>query len=248
MRARMWVTGGAALLLAACTPAPEGSAPEAEPVAEAVETPFGPGPEQTDGEPFDATFSGEATWSGLDLPGTARLIIEVRDVTRTADVDDLLLKEEFAVTAGSPAPFTGAVSKFDLIPGGNLVLRARVQDGFAVLLASDGDVDIADGGETAGLSVPLFDPEDLARGIPAKMITPAGADYTCGGEALTIAVEAGAAYVTFGDGTSVKLDKLAGTMGPAEVFSNGRFLIEQTGAILRFGRGRAMTQACAPAD
>ena len=183
------VAGVGVMALAACTP----EAPAAAPVAEEVETPFGPGPEQTDGEAFDATVSGAATWSGIDVPETARLIIEVRDVTRTDESATLVLKEEFPVSGGAPAAFSGTVSKFDLIPGGNLVLRARVQDGYAILLASDGDIDIADSGETGGLDVALFNPEDLARGTPRKMITPEGTAYACGGEALTIALEAGAA-------------------------------------------------------
>ncbi len=243
-RARQWLTGAGFLALAACSPAAEGPAPAAEPLAETVPSPFGPGPDHVEGEAADAVVSGEASWSGVDVPVTARLIIEVRDVTRTADVDDLLLREEFPVTAGSPVAFAGTVSKFDLIPGGNLVLRARVQDGAAILLASDGDIDVSDMGETAGLNVALFNPEDLARGQPGQMITPAGADYMCGGEALTIALEAGAAYVTFGDGTSVKLDKLTTAGGDATQFTNGRFLVEQSGAALRFGRGRATPMAC----
>ena len=242
------LAGVGVMALAACTPAAEGPAPAAEPVAVAVETPFGPGPEQTDGEAFDATVSGAATWSGIEVPETARLIIEVRDVTRTDESATMVLKEEFPVAGGPPAAFSGTVSKFDLIPGGNLVLRARVQDGYAILLASDGDIDIADSGETAGLDVPLFNPEDLARGTPRKMITPEGTAYTCGGEALTIALEAGAAYVIFADGTAVKLDKLSEVVGGAAQFSNGRFVVEQSGSGILFGRGRAMPMACIAVD
>ena len=244
MQFARFVAGVGVMALAACTPAAESTAPAAEPVAVEVETPFGPGPEQTDGEAFDATVSGAATWSGIDVPETARLIIEVRDVTRTDESATLVLKEEFPVSGGAPAAFSGTVSKFDLIPGGNLVLRARVQDGYAILLASDGDIDIADSGETGGLDVALFNPEDLARGTPRKMITPEGTAYACGGEALTIALEAGAAYVIFADGTAVELDKLNEVVGGAAQFSNGRFVVEQTGSGLRFGRGRAMPTAC----
>ena len=229
--------------LAACSPAEKSPPLELDPAAEQVEPPFGPGPDQTDGEAEDATFSGQVSWSGLTPPETARLIVEVRDVTRTADVDDLVFREEFPATA-SPAAFSGTVSKFDLIPGGNLVLRARLQDGHAILLTSDGDIDIADLGDTSGLDVALFNPEDLARGIPRKMVTPAGTAYICGGEALTIALEAGAAYVTFGDGTSVKLDKLETFEGAATQFSSGRFLVELRGEAILFGRGRAMPMVC----
>jgi len=244
MRMMRILAGAGVMALSACTPATESPAPAAEPVAEEVETPFGPGPEQMDGEAFDASVSGAATWSGIDVPETARLVIEVRDVTRTDESANMVLKEEFPVSGGPPAAFSGTVSKFDLIPGGNLVLRARVQDGYAILLASDGDIDIADSGETAGLDVPLFNPEDLAGGTPRKMITPEGTAYTCGGEALTIALEAGAAYVIFADGTAVKLDKLSEVVGGAAQFSNGRFVVEQSGSGILFGRGRATPMAC----
>jgi Type III secretion system lipoprotein chaperone (YscW) len=244
MRPFAFLAGAGFLALAACSPAAETPEPTAEPVAEAVEAPYGPGPDHVEGEAADAVVNGTATWEGGALPETAKLIIEVRDLTRPPEGGDLLLKEEFLVAAGSPAAFLGTVSKFDLIPGGNLVLRARIQDGYAILLASDGDIDIADSGETAGLEVPLFNPEDLARGRPAQMITPAGTAYVCGGEPVTIAVEAGAAYVTFGDGTSVKLDKLETAAGANTQFTNGRFVVEQSGEALRFGRGRATPMVC----
>ena len=247
MRSCAFLAGAVFLALAACSPAAETPETAAEPAAEAVEAPYGPGPDQVEGEAFDAVVSGAATWEGGALPETARLIIEVRDLTRPPEGGDIVLKEEFLVAAGSPAAFTGTVSKFDLIPGGNLVLRARIQDGYAIVLASDGDIDIADSGETAGLEVPLFNPEDLARGIPRPMITPGGTAYVCGGEPVTIAIEAGAAYVTFSDGNSAKLDKLETAAGSATQFTNGRFVVEQTGAGIRFGRGRATPMACTAA-
>jgi len=241
MRLVAILAGAGCLALAACSPAAE---TPAEPVAEAVEAPYGPGADHIEGEAFDAVVSGAVTWEGGALPETARLIIEVRDLARPPEGGDIVLKTEFLVAAGSPAAFSATVSKFDLIPGGNLVLRARIQDGYAILLASDGDIDIADSGETAGLDVPLFNPEDLARGTPRPMITPGGTAYVCGGEAVTIAIEAGAAYVTFSDGNSAKLDKLDAVVGGSAQFTNGRFVVEQTGAGIRFGRGRATPMAC----
>lgn len=242
MRLTVLMAAAGAFALAACTPAPE-PAPDAEVVATPeADLDAALAADDEAGAPADAVISGAATWTALDLPETARLIVEVSDVTRPAD--NLLMREEFPVTGGSPIAFTGTVSKFDLIPGGNLVLTAKVQDGYAILLASDGQLDIADFGEISGLDVPLFNPEDIARGIPGKMITPQGTDYVCGGEPLNIALEAGAAYVTFGDGNAVKLDKLSEVVGGAAQFSNGRFVVEQTGAGIRFGRGRAMPMAC----
>jgi uncharacterized lipoprotein YbaY len=239
MRPGALLAGAAIAALAACSPAPASPAPASGPADPA-------GPEAAL-EPAEAapgaSVSGEVTWAGLDLPETARLIVEVRDTARTADVDDLVLKQEFPSTP-SPLAFSASVPAEDLKPEGNLVLRARLQDGYAILLASNGDVDIADTGETPGLSIPLYNPEDLARGGPGGMITPSGAAYVCGGEAITIAVEAGAAYVTFADGTRAKLDKLTTAEGVNTQFSNGKLVVEQAGDGLRFGRGRAAVQPC----
>lgn len=242
MRLGVLMAAAGAFALAACSPAPE-PAPEAE-VAATSEADLDAALAADDeaGAPADAVISGAASWTGLDLPETARLIVDVTDVTRPAD--NLLMRQDIPITTGSPVAFTGTISKFDLIPGGNLVLTAKIQDGYAILLASDGQIDIADSGEISGLDVPLFNPEDIARGIPGKLITPQGTDYVCGGEPLNIALEAGAAYVTFSDGNAVKLDKLEGAEGSVTQFSNGRFLVEQASDGLRFGRGRAVPMPC----
>lgn len=246
MRRFASLVAGAMLALAACSPAEEAPAPApaTDPEA-ALDEAFANDDEA--GAPSDATISGTANWDAVALPETARLIVEVNDITRPPEGGDLLMREEFPLTDAPPAAFSGTVSKFDLIPGGNLVLSARVQDGFAILLATDGSVDIADFGETAGVEIFLFNPEDLAKGLPREMITPQGTAYTCGGEPVTIALEAGAAYVTFSDGKSVKLPKLDGAAGGAVQFSTGRFVVEQQGEAIRFGRGRAMPMACQPA-
>lgn len=241
MRLSASLAGAGLLALAACSPAGETPVAAPEPVVDAEAEPVAEAAQEA-----GASVSGEVTWSGLDMPETARLFIEVRDTTRTPDVDDLVLRQEFPA-GPSPLAFSVSIPDYNLIPDGNLVLRARLQDGYAILLASDGDTDIADAGETTGLSIPLYNPEDLARGRAGQMITPTGTDYTCGGEALTIAVEAGAAYVTFTDGTSVKLDKLDTAEGANAQFSNGKMLVEQSADGLAFGRGRAVPQACTQA-
>lgn len=235
----LWLSAGL-LALAACSPTAE--TPVADPGPEGAPTAV-----VTEGVPAaGATVSGAASWSGLEAPDTARLIVEIRDATRTPDVNDLVLQQEFPA-GDSPVAFTLELAPEQLREGSDFVLRARLQDGYAILLASDGNIDVAESGETAGLDVPLYDPEELARSGPRPMITPGGTAYTCGGEALTIAVEAGAAYVIFADGNAVKLDKLEGANGGAVQFTNDRFLVEQTGEDLRYGRGRAATQPCTPA-
>ncbi|MEX1250259.1 MAG: hypothetical protein WEA77_03590 [Hyphomonas sp.] len=243
MRLAVILAGAGLSALAACSPAEDTPALPAGPSAKTAETPYGPSPDAVEGEPLDATIIDEATWSGPDMPQTARLIVEVRDITRPPEGGDLVLKAEFPVTCGSPAACSGTVSKFDLIPGSNLVLRTRIQDGYAILLALDGDADIADTGQTAGLDVALFNPEDLARGIPRPMISPGRTAHVCGGEAVTIAVEAGTAYLTFSDGNSVRLDKQETATGASTQFSNGCFVVEQSGEAIRLGRGRATPMA-----
>ncbi len=244
MRRFFLAAAGAMIALAACSRGEQAAAPAADPEA-AIEEALANDDEA--GAQSDATISGTANWDAITLPETARLIVEVNDITRPPEGGDLLMREEFPLTDAPPAAFSGTVSKFDLIPGGNLVLSARVQDGYAILLATDGSVDIADFGETAGVELFLFSSEDLANGLPREMITPQGTAYTCGGEPVTIALEAGAAYVTFSDGKSMKLPKLDGAAGGAVQFSTGRFVVEQQGEAIRFGRGRAMPMACQPA-
>ena len=85
------------------------------------------------------------------------------------------------------------------------------------------------------------------------MITPSGWRYTCTGEPLTIAVEAGAAYVTFGDGTSVRLPKTDSAVAGVNQFSTGRFLVQQfmdpSGTYtVHFARGRAAALPCQSAQ
>ncbi|MFN7179782.1 hypothetical protein [Hyphomonas sp.] len=203
--------------------------------------------------PEGLTLSGEARWSGIEAPATTRLILEIRDLTRPAENGDVILHEEFPASGAGPVAYTGSLPAYELIPGGDLVLKARLQHGYAILRSTDGDIDIPDRGEVTGLSLELFDPEELAKGIPRVMITPSGRRYTCQGEPLTIAIEAGAAYVTFGDGTSVKLPKTASAVDGVNQFSTGRFLVQQfmdpSGSdTLHFARGRAAALPCQSAQ
>ncbi|MDP1556233.1 MAG: YbaY family lipoprotein [Hyphomonas sp.] len=247
MRLAAVLAGAGSLALAGCAPAPETPAP-----ASASQTPAEAEAALQADDWAGVTVRGEVSWpSGVTRSDQAVIIVEVHDLDRGADAEPVG-KLLTPALLGPPVEFMLPLSSKAVSEAGDLVLRARLQDDYAILLASDGDIDIADSGETAGLSIPLYNPEDLARGRSGQMITPTGARYTCGGEALIIAVEAGAAYVTFGDGASVRLDRLDGAPGAATQFSNGRFLVEQGtdeyGApALKFGRGRAVPQACTAA-
>jgi uncharacterized lipoprotein YbaY len=243
MRLFASLAGAGFLALAACSPAPEtpvaDPGPEGAPTAAVTEG-------ATEDEAHGVLVSGQVTWDdSSSLPDDTALHVEIRDLDLGQDAAPLKVLIT-VVDSGSPLEFAWPVPVDSLPEGANLGVRARLQSGYAILFASDGAVDIADTGETAGLQIELFNPEDLARGAPRPMITPAGTDYTCGGEALTIAVEAGAAYVTFADGNSVKLNKLATADGANTQFSNGKMLVEQADDGLRFGRGRAVPQACTP--
>lgn len=220
--------------LVACTPAPQAPAAALDSVAPAAETPAG------------ATVSGEVFYlERIALPETAMLVLEVLDLSRTPDVDDLVLKTETPAGPGSPVAFSVTVPADTIAADANLVLRPRIQDGFAILMAAESDTPVATSGETSGLSIRLMTPEAIQAAKGAPMITPGGTAYDCGGETLTIAIEAGAAYVTFADDTSEKLDKLDGTPEGVTRFSNGRLMVEDRrdeygASTIQFGRSETM--------
>lgn len=231
----------AGALLAACSPGQKDPPLVQEPVAEEVET-AGP-----------MFVNGNAFWPNkVELPNSAELIMEV--YAPKAESDEY----------GAPAPLH--VRRFPIEPGKSraafrlvvdppssevdtLNLKAKVQSGYEILLSSDEVRTVPWAGGIDDVDIELFNPEDLPRGIPREMITPAGTAYVCGGEPVTIALKAGAAHVTFGDGTSVKLDLQEPALPPLQRFTNGRFLVEvrqgELGPPLTyFGRGRAMPIVC----
>ncbi len=238
------LAGAGIFALAACSPAAEEpvAAPESVSVeAEAESAKAEAASESAEQIPKGFTVNGEVTWTGelpaLDQP---RLIVEIYQ--RGPDGERSMASSSAPVEGGPPLSFHVLMTAQPQDVMDTLILRARLQDGYAILLATDGDIDLSGG--TSDLDIALYNPEDIVRGRTGQMITPAGMAYACGGEAMTIAIEAGAAYVTFADGTSVKLDKLETAGGAATQFTNGRFLVEQSGEEIRFGRGRAVPQAC----
>lgn len=247
MRLTAGLVSAGLLALAACSPAPESPVadpgPEGAPtavVAEAAAT-----EESADAKPVGTMVYGTITWTDqLDGLENKELHVEVRHAGLAED-ESAMVRVTSPNLTSPPVAFHVPLPVQPQEIMDSLTLRARVQEGYAILLTTDGDIDISGG--TSDLNIELYNPEDLARGAPRPMITPGGAAYTCGNEALTIALEAGAAYVTFADGNSVKLDKLATEEGAATQFTNGRFLIEQRGEALLFGRGRTVPQACTPA-
>lgn len=197
------------------------------------------------------TVTGTLNWSApLNAPEEKVFTAEIRDPTLGPEADPV------AVITGPawplPVGFAAPLSGQDRSTAGTLTIRARIQDGYAILLATDGDQPLAPGLTPEGITLDLYDPEELARQSP-RDDHPAGSRYTCKGEPLTIAVEAGAAYVTFGDGTSVKLPKTASGVDGVNQFSTGRFLVQQfidpSGSYtLHFARGRAAALQCEPAE
>jgi hypothetical protein len=198
------------------------------------------------------TVTARLSWSApLDTPEAKVFTAEIRDpgLDPEADPVAVITGPAWPLPVGFAAPLSGQ----DRSTAETFAIRARIQDGYAILLATDGDYPLAPALTPEGLTLELFDPEDLARGNPRVMITPAGSRYTCNGEPLTIAVEAGAAYVTFGDGTSVKLPKTDSAVDGVNQFSTGRFLVQQfmdpSGSYtLHFARGRAAALPCEPAE
>ncbi|MEQ9507030.1 MAG: hypothetical protein RLO80_12265 [Hyphomonas sp.] len=247
MRLTTGLASAGLLALAACSPPADSPVadpgPEGAPTAVVAEA---AAPEESaDAKPVGTMVYGTITWSDqLDGLENKELLVEIRHAGLAEDENGLSRLTNPNLTS-PPVAFHVPLPVQPQEIMDTLTLRARVQEGYAILLSTDGEIDISGG--TSDLTIELYNPEDLARGAPRPMITPGGTAYTCGGEALTIAVEAGAAYVTFADGNSVKLDKLA-TADDANIqFSNGRMLVEQAGDSLSFGRGRAMPQPCSAA-
>lgn len=81
-------------------------------------------------------------------------------------------------------------------------------------------------------------------------ITPVPTTYRCGDTTFKVAFEAGAAYVTQPDGSTIELRRLgpADLDGPVRTYTNGRLLFveDRSGAVpqVRFARGRMAPVPC----
>lgn len=240
---RMTACGAVAFLLAtltACAPAQESPAP----ASGLATTPAGP-----EVSVARLTLSGEVRFpEGTAVPEDARLILELYpEITADASADPLLRREILAAP-GNVHPFTLELPAASLGDGPHR-LSARLQSGYAILLASKRPVRITGPRDLTGIVLELADPEALVIG-PA--ITPAGTPYVCGGERVILALEAGAAYITYPSGQSARLRRLETSGDEAEQFSNGLLLIERrldenANEILALAQGDAMPQPCTEA-
>lgn len=238
----MLSAGGPLCLLAftACAPAGEVPSPVAEPVSLS-------GPEIS----MPAlTLSGEAVLpEGMAVPPDARLILEVHTEINRALIGEPMLERSLIPGGANPIRFTMDLPGVNFENGG-YKLTGRLQSGYAILLRAETPAAFTTEAELTGLTLTLVDPATL---VNRPMITPEGTLYDCGGERLILALEAGAAYVTFGTGESARLRKLDAETGAAEQFSNGELLIERrtgdTGAeTLSFGHGQGVPQDCTAAE
>jgi uncharacterized lipoprotein YbaY len=230
----------AALVLTACAPAAEIPAPGAQtaPVSGSeVSLPV-------------LTLSGEAVLpEGTAVPPDARLILELHTEINRALIGEPMLQQERIAGNANPIPFTMDLPGVNFENGG-YKLTARLQSGYAILLKAQAPAAFTSEAELTGLTLTLVDPATL---VDRPMITPEGTLYVCGGERLILALEAGAAYVTYETGESARLRKLDTQPGAAEQFSNGQLLVERrtddTGAeTLSFGQGQAVPQDCTAAE
>ncbi|MFN7056719.1 hypothetical protein [Hyphomonas sp.] len=192
-------------------------------------------------------LTGEAALpDGVSLPEDARLVAEFRAEMSTAQ--EAAFRLDTAVPPG-PGPLAFAVElppTFSLDEG-PYRLRLRVQSGPVVLYATEAPVRIASDQDLTGISMRLADPDALLR---AALITPGGAAHVCGGERVILAIETGAAYITYPTGESARLRKVDASGSSAEQFSNGDLLLERqhdtaTGtARLAFASGGGDPQLC----
>lgn len=242
LRWAMFSGAGAVLLLTltTCAPAPRGPAPASGPVS-----PSGP-----EAPLLMLTLSGEASLpEGTAVPADARLILEVHTMVDRALIGEAMVQRELLAGSVNPIPFTMDLPAGDFGNGG-YTLTARLQSGFAILLTAEAPAEITSEANLTGIRLNLAEPASL---VQRPMITPEGTLYDCGGERVILALEAGAAYLSYETGESARLRKLDAGAGAAEQFSNGQLLVERrtddTGAqTLAFGQGRAVPQPCTLAE
>ena len=232
-------TGAAIAVLAACAPSGGPGKP-----SDAAET----APVET-AETAPAAVAGSVDIpAGATLPDDAVLKVELRapqDGATTA-VTPPLAAETFPVAGAPPYAFEIALPE-GVAEDSPLVVSARIQSGYAILFNNLSGVPVSDDGTPVAISLVSTDMMGSAGGPVA--VTPVPKPYECGGTAVAIAIETGAAYVTLDGGAVQQLDLLVGTPGNARQYSNGKLVVQverdEYGAeAISFARGRAAPLPC----
>ena len=196
------------------------------------------------------TAAGDVEWSATDpLPENAILRVRLLDVSRADAAASPLAEATYPVDSGPPVSFS-LRARAEINPRTRLSVSAQISDGAALYFTSDTNNPVSPTEGARNMTVTLV-PVDPAPGTGAggEPVTPVPAVYLCGDETFEIAIEAGAAYLTGADGTTVTLDKLSGGEAAPQSFTNGRVTLFFDGSDmdslnLRIARGRAAAVDC----
>lgn len=206
-----------------------------------------------DAPPADAgnghIVTGEVSYiERIALPPGAVLRVTAQDVARVDAAAPTLAQIETPATNGPPFAFRLDVPRDRLTPQSQVAVRAQILSGSAILFTSTEHHGVAFDGATLRIRV---SPVEAASGAGGRPVTPTPTTYICGGETLRIAIEEGAAYVTFADGETLRLERLRAAGEDQEaprLFTNGRMTIRQNiegpEPRVSFARGRAALLPC----
>lgn len=188
----------------------------------------------------------------VSLPEGAIARLQIRDVSKQDVAAEIIASKDRPIDR-LPAPFALTAPRSAVSPRAELAIFAQIVAGERLLYitASRTPAEPQDpsGSVTARLTK-VSAPQESApgTGAGAMMITPPQDLHDCGGERLLIAVEAGGAFVTFADRSTLLLPLLSADAAAAEkIFTDGAatLVVEAAGERrVRFARGRAALLDC----
>lgn len=196
------------------------------------------------------TAAGEVNWpADAALPEDAFLRVTLLDVSRADASAETLSEATYPISGGPPVIFSLTTAKA-IDPGARLSVRAEISDGAALLFASGTQTPVSpvDGAGDLAITLAAVDPAP-GSGAGGKAVTPVSIAYQCGDEAVDIAIEEGAAYVTSAGGETATLQRISGGPGAPQSFSDGRVTVFLDGSgidgpRMRLARGRAAPLDC----
>ncbi|MEZ5922470.1 MAG: YbaY family lipoprotein [Parvularculaceae bacterium] len=195
----------------------------------------------------------------VTLPAGTIARIQIRDASRQDIAAEVIASEDREINT-LPTDFTMAATRALISKNAKLGVFVQIVSGDDLLYITAERAALDPSESPASVTAKLirvgdFNPPETApsAGSGGMMITPPQTAYVCGGERLLIALEAGAAFVTFPDKTSLRLPLLpAAEENGAATFTNGKMTVlsrrdKDGAAIIDFARGRAAFVRCSPA-